>query len=174
MIHDNRWMAIIGIPLGIIGVVIAIGPWFLDGVNNSDAWPILAGGSLIGLGFIVAGLFLCFKYEEFIADQNSGMLTRNYGLEPFRRTTEWRLSEFAEVACVDITMSRSSGPGASLHHRLKLIGSSSSVTLASDLETKPILAEAERWAEFLELPLQNRMGQSKETRLKETLAEFKG
>ena len=171
IVHDNRWLAIIGIPLGVFGLGIAIGPWFIESARNSDAWPILAVGSLIGVGFIVAGLSLCFKYEEFIADLRKSVLIRNIGLNPFRRTKEWPLEEFEQAVCVDEQMSRSSGPGSSLHHRLQLTGPNVSVLLASDLETDTILTEGQRWSKFLDLPLQNHMGETREEQLKRKLED---
>jgi hypothetical protein len=167
IVHDNRWLAIIGVPLVVAGLVVAIGPWFIDDARNSGAWPILAVGSLIGTGIMVAGLSLCFKYDEVIANRGAGIVIRHAGLPPFRRSKTWQLTDFDEILCVDETMTSASGGGASLHHRVRLIGPGVSVLLASCLEPEPIRTEAQRWGTFLGLPLRDTIGADLRTKLRD-------
>jgi hypothetical protein len=165
--HDNRWLAIIGVPIALVGVAIAVGPWFLEGVSILDAWPILAVGSLIGSGFILMGLALSFKYDEVIADRDQDMLIQNTGLPPFRRSKTWPLKAIEEVVCLNEQMGRASGSGASFHCRLRLLGPKVSVLLASDLEAAPIRFEAERWAYYLNLPIKDKLGEDLKAKLHE-------
>lgn len=154
LVHDNRWLAILGIPLVLFGLAVAIVPWLIDDAGNSGAWPILAVGSLIGAGIITAGLALCFHHVEFIADRSAGTVTRRTGLRPFQRTKTWPLSTVTEVSCVVETMTRSGlAGGSSTHHRMRLTGPNVSVLVASALEPEPIEHEALRWSEFLGKPL---------------------
>ncbi len=165
LVHDNRWLAIIGVPIMMVGLTIAIGLWFIDSVRDSDNWPILATGSLIGVGFFVMGLALCFKYEEVIGNRDDGTLTQNKGLPPFRRSKTWTLTDIQEVVCLDAQLGR--GSSGSLHRHLYLMGPDVSVLLASDLEAAPIRYEAERWANFLNLPIRDKMDETLENKFRE-------
>ena len=155
IVHDNRWLAIIGIPLALIGLGVGIGPWFIDEARNSEAWPILAVGSLIGFGIIVAGLSLCFNYESIKADRISGFVEKRKGKSPFQRTRKWPLNKLTDVKIVIEQMGSASGHGTSLHHRFRLVGPNTSILVASCLDSEPIQAEAKRWAKHLNLPLNN-------------------
>ena len=92
VVHDNRLLAIIGIPLALGGLAVATVPWLVVEARNSSAWPILAVGSLIGAGIVTMGMALCFHYVEIVADRRSGSVTRRAGLPPFQRTKSWPLS----------------------------------------------------------------------------------
>jgi len=157
VIHDNRWLAIIGIPLSLFGLVVGIGPWLIASARQSDAWPILAVGSLIGSGLVVAGLALCFKFESLLADKQTNALIQRKGLPPFQRTRQWSLNDLSEVTCLAEHMASSSGHSSSQHFRLRLDGPGSTILVASSLEQEPILFEARRWADFLGLPLTNKL-----------------
>ena len=157
IVHYNRWLAILGVPLAVFGLAIAVEPWLIGEARSSDAWPILAVGSLIGAGIVVAGLALCFKYDEVAADRGVGVVIRHTGLDPFRRTREWPLTAIEEVVCLDEKIGSASGRGSSLHHRTRLVGSGVSALLASCLEPEPIRMEAQRWSRFLNLPLRDTM-----------------
>ena len=168
IVHDNRWLAIIGIPLAIAGSLVAVGPWLIDDARNSDAWPILVVGSLIGSGILVAGLSLCFKYGEIEADRSMNKITRRAGTLPFRRTRSWSLEDISEIACVIEKMARTSGTGSSIHYCIRLIGPNTSVLIASSLEREPIEAEAARWATSLDKPLGNTMNPDGHSQLQES------
>jgi hypothetical protein len=170
VVHDHRWLAIVGVPLAVFGLVVAAGPWFIEEARNSGAWPILAVGSLIGAGIIVAGLALCFKYEEVAADRGTGVVIRHMGLPPFRRSKTWPLTDFTEVVCLDEKMAGGPGQASSLHHRVRLLGPNASVLVASWLEPEPIRAEARAWARFLDLPLRDTIGFDLETQLRDSMA----
>lgn len=171
IVHDNRWLAIIGIPLGLMGLLVAAGPWFIEDARNSGAWPILAVGSLIGIGILVAGLSLCLKYDEIVADRGRGVVTRHAGLHPFRRSKSWPLADIEEVVCVDEKMAGTSTRGSSLHHRVRLVGPGASVLVTSCLELEPVQVEARRWADFLDLPLRDSTGIGLPGHLRASLAE---
>ena len=153
IVHDNRWLAIIGIPLALVGSAVGIGPWLIDEARNSDAWPILAVGSLIGLAIFVMGLALCFNYESVKADRLSKTLERKKGKPPFQRCTQWTLDPFTELKIELIKMTSSSGNGSSLQYRLLLVSSQTSVSIASCPDHEPIQLEAQRWAKYLGLQL---------------------
>ncbi|MDC0325485.1 hypothetical protein OAM01_01890 [bacterium] len=153
IVHDNRWLAIIGLPLALVGLAVATGPWFIDDARNSGAWPILAVGSVIGFGIIVAGVSLCFKYERIDTDRATNLLERHKGMPPFRRSMTWPLKNFTEVKVVVEKMDSASGHGSSLHQRFRLVGPNASILIASCLEPEPIQTEAQRWAKFLDLRL---------------------
>jgi len=157
IVHDNRWLAIIGVPLTMAGLVVAVVPWLIEQARNSGAWPILAVGSLVGAGIIVAGLSLCFNYVEIVGDRQSGLVTRRAGLRPFQRSRSWPVTAFSEIVCVVEMIGRASGPGSTRHHRVRLVGPGASLLLASSLEAVPIRAEAQRWANFLGIPLKHNM-----------------
>lgn len=169
IIHDNRWLAIVGVPMMLVGLVIAVGPWLIEEARTSGAWPILAVGSLLGLGFVVFGLALCFKYEEIEADRSSGLVFRRAGLPPFRRTRSWSWADLTEVAAVTESQVRTHHPGSSLHYRLRLIGPKCSLLVASSFDREPIEAEAPRWARFLDKPLRKAMQEDPQERLRESL-----
>jgi hypothetical protein len=173
IVHDDRWLAIIGIPMMLFGLAVAIGPWFIDEARHSGAWPILAVGSLIGAGLIVAGLSLCFKYEEIAADRGTGVIVRHIGLDPFRRTKTRPLSDFTEVACLDERTPSSSRRAPSLVHRVRLIGPDASEIVTSSVEAEPIRVEAQRWANFLELPLRDTLGSDPETQLRDSFERYR-
>lgn len=166
IIHDNRWLAIIGIPMILVGLLIAIGPWMIEEARNSGAWPILAGGSVIGLGFIVAGLSLCFKYDEIEANRSLKTVFRRAGLPPFRRTRSWPWDEISEVEVVCETHPRSSHSGSSLNFSLRLKGPKCSLLVASTLDRKPIESEGPRWADFLGKPFRNTIQEDPHLRLR--------
>ena len=173
IVHDNRWLAIVGVPRMLVGLMIAGGPWLIEEARHSDAWPILVVGSLLGSGFVVAGLALCFKYEEIEADRSSATVARRVGLPPFRRTRTWAWDELTEVAAVTENQARSNHPGSTLHYRVRLIGPKCSVLVASALEREPIEAEAPRWARFLDKPLRGAMHEDPKKRLREGLKATK-
>lgn len=171
IVHDNRWLAIIGVPLAVVGLAIAIGPWFIEEARASGAWLILAVGSLIGAGFIVFGLALCFKYDGVSADRAAGEVVRHAGLQPFRRSKTWPLSDFEEVLCHDLRMAASSARGSSsIQYQVRLEGADASVVLASCFEPELVPYEALRWAEFLDLPVRDAIGPDLASELRETLA----
>lgn len=153
VIHDNRWLAIVGIPLSLVGTAIGIGPWFIDEARNSEAWPILVVGSLIGLGFFVMGLALCFSFESVKADRLNTSLERKKGKPPFQRSTKWSLDLFKELKIDLVRMTSASRHSSSLQYRLQLAASDTSVLIASCPDYKPIQTEAQRWAKYLDLRL---------------------
>jgi len=157
IVHDNRWLAIFGIPISLFGLLVAIGPWFIDSARESGAWPILAGGSLIGTGIFVAGLSLCFKYESVTANTSTGEVVRHKGLAPFRRTAVWPIEEFQQIACRKVQMAGGAQSHSSIHYQVRLKGDEASTLLASCLDSEPIQAEARRWATFLNLPISDSM-----------------
>jgi hypothetical protein len=156
-VHDNRWLAIIGVPLTVLGLAVAIGPWFIAEARHFGAWPILAAGSLIGVGIIMAGLSLCFKYDEITADRGTGLVIRHTGLRPFRRSKIWPLTKFSEVVCLEERMVTRE-LGSSRHHRVRLMGAGASVLIASSLDPDQIRAEAQRWAKILDLTFRDTLG----------------
>ncbi|MGI9244583.1 MAG: hypothetical protein ACR2RV_27525 [Verrucomicrobiales bacterium] len=170
IVHDNRWLAIIGVPMALFGLLLGVGLWFIEDARTSGAWPILVVGSLIGMGIAVFGLALCFKYDEISADRRAGELIRHTGLSPFRRTRTWPLSDVEEVVCLDERMAGSSGRSSSLHHRLRLVGPGISVLVASALEPEPVEYEALRWSEFLDLPLRDTIGADLTSQLRDSRA----
>ncbi|WP_425400988.1 hypothetical protein [Aeoliella sp.] len=153
IIHDNRWLAIVGVPLAMFGLAVAIGPWLLEEVRKPDNYLILGGGSVVGAGLLTAGLSLCFLYMQVVANRRTGQCTRHVGIPPFRRTTNWSLDQFDKVICVNETL-RSLSATSSTHFRVRLVGPSDSVLIASSLESEPIRMEAERWSDFLRIPLE--------------------
>ena len=159
IVHDNRWLAIVGIPLSLFGLLVACGPWFIESARNSDDWPILAGGSVIGCGIVVAGLSLCLKFEKFIADRETNTMTRLIGLKPFQRRKQWPLDSFEVVDCSIFNMG-SFGSSSSQQYRIQLVGPRNSVLLASCLDKESILLEAIRWSEFLDLPIDNSISET--------------
>ena len=66
--HDHRWLAIVGIPMILIGTTAAIGLWFIPGVSYGDGWPIMSAGSLMGTGLVVLGLHLSLNREYFVVN----------------------------------------------------------------------------------------------------------
>ena len=156
LIHDNRWLAIVGVPLMLFGILLGIGPWWIDSINPAEDWPILVGGSVIALGFVVAGLSLCFHYTEISADLHTAQIVQHKGLAPFRRTSTWPINSFEAVACVEERMGSTSF-SSSLHYRIRLVGPNNSVLVASCLESDPILQEVHRWSEFLTLPVDDQL-----------------
>lgn len=151
VIHDNRWLAIVGIPLSLVGTAIAFGPWFIDEARNSGAWPILTVGSLIGLGFFVMGLALCFSFESVKADRHNKSLERKKGKPPFQRRTKWPLEIFSALEIDLVKMTSASGNDSSLQYRMLITASDKSVLIASCPDYKPIQMEAQRWAKYLDL-----------------------
>lgn len=85
LIHDYRWLRVIGFPLAAIGLIGSVGIWFLPGIPYQDAWPMLAVGSLIGSAFALMGMHLSFNLLTFTADRHLGTLTRREGFGPFIR-----------------------------------------------------------------------------------------
>lgn len=166
VVHDNRWLAIVGVPLATFGLAVAAVPWLIESARNSGAWPILAVGSLIGTGIVVMGMALCFHYVEIVADRRSGSVTRRDGLPPFQRAKSWPLGGIDEVVCVNETMAGGGARGSSTHYRLRLVGPSASVLVASALEPEPVRQEAARWARFLNRPLVDQTGSSRQERLR--------
>ena len=151
LIHDNRWLAIFGIPMSLVGMLIACGPWFIESARNSDDWMILAGGSVIGLGFIVFGLALCFHYAETTVDLSSETVRHSKGLKPFQRVRTWPIQSFDHIRCGTIQLGRFSN--TTTHYTVSLKGPKSSFLFASSLDKEAILLEALRWSEFLKLPV---------------------
>lgn len=169
LIHDNRWLAILGIPLAAFGLAVAVVPWLIDEARDSGAWPILAGGGLIGCGIFFMGMTLCFHYVEVLADRKTSLVTRRAGLPPFQRVKSWPLGEISEVECVNVQMVGGRAGGSSTHYQIQLVGPSVSIQLASSLDPEPIREEALRWARFLDKPFADRIKSSPEERLRNRL-----
>lgn len=147
--HDHRWLRIIGFPLMAIGSVIAIGLWFLPGVDRIEAGPMLAVGSLIGLAFVLFGAQLSFNRVTFIADKTKNSLLHREGFWVFTRTKHYPLDQFNSVECQQV-----SDPGGIPGRYILLLKSpENSLRLAGFIESEPILIEARRWSAFLQLPL---------------------
>ena len=160
--HDHRWLGIIGVPLACIGLVAATGLWFVPDVDYSEDWPIIAVGSLIGFGFVLMGLHLTFNREFFIADKNQGALIHRTGFGHFSRTRRYPLNEVKEVLCEPFATASK----GTQRYAVTIVGESYRVPIAASLELDPIMMEAMRWSDFLQKPLVDRSGLSREQLLR--------
>ncbi|MDA8697943.1 hypothetical protein N9M41_05645, partial [Rhodopirellula sp.] len=110
-------------------------------------WPILAGGSVIALGFVVMGLHITFNREEFIADRLKEELLHIRGFQPFQRVRRYPLSQVQRVQCV---LSKRSTTME--EYELNLGGRDFKKTIAFSVEKDIVLWEGLRWSSFLDLP----------------------
>lgn len=148
LIHDHRWLKVIGIPIICIGILMAAGIWLIPGIDNSDAWPILAGGTFIGLGFCLLGLHLSLNLVSFTADHETGLFTHREGFSIFTRIRTVRLNEIKGIRC-----RRATEPGFAGYFILEIESSKRTIRLAQHIEEEPIRLEGIRWSDFLSVEL---------------------
>lgn len=149
--HDHRWLAIVGVPLSLIGVCVMVGIWFLPGVAYQEAWPVILAGQFVPLGLVVMGLHLSFNVDETEADQKKRLISRRRGMRPFQRVRTIHFESVTAVVVEDVVgVSRSGRQFA-----LALQGPELFLRLWISTDLNAIETEACRWAEFLRVALQS-------------------
>ena len=145
--HQHLWLGVFGIPFALISASLGVAIWFIPGVSAAREWPILAGGSVIALGFVVMGLHITFNREEFVADRLKEELLHIRGFQPFQRVRRYPLSQVQRVQCV---LSKRSTTME--EYELNLSGRDFKKTIAFSVEKDIVLWEGLRWSSFLDLP----------------------
>ena len=149
--HDHRWLAVIGVPLMLMGVFVMFAIWFLPGVDYQNAWPLILAGQFVPLGLVVLGLHLSFNVDETEADPKTQMITRRRGVSPFQRIRTIHFDSVHAVVVEDVVGVSSSGP----QFALALQGPELFLRLWISTDLDAIETEACRWAEFLRVDLQS-------------------
>lgn len=146
--HDHRWLRIIGFPAIGLGTVIALGIWFIPGINLNEAWPMLMVGSLIGSACILMGLQLSFSVINFSVQRGASEILRREGFGPFVRTQSFRIDDNSVVK-----VSVQADPGMMSGYILEIQTADQGLRIAKFPDPSPIELEGKRWARFLQLPL---------------------
>lgn len=150
LVHDHRWLKVFGLPLAALGSAASILLWYIPGVELTEAWPMLAVGSLIGIAFTLMGLHLSFNRVLFTADRNQNQFIQQQGFGWFTRQKK---IPFEAIQYVQIDRRSHSGSNFA-QYTLELKTNKRSILIASFPELGPIEEESLRWARYLSIPLQ--------------------